>query len=103
MHDSSTPPIDRHPRRSRWRIVILCLSALETLACAALIAFLLGTMGSDPLGRNIAQGVSTVMAMFLIFGALPALAFAWHGRFMIAATVLAFGAPLLLLSVWARL
>ena len=88
---------------SRWRIFILCLAALEMLVCAALIAFLLGTMGSDPLGRNIAQGVSTVLAMFLVFGALPALAFAWHGRFMIAATVLAFGAPLMLIWVWARL
>ncbi len=82
---------------------ILGLAALEALALVAVIVFLLASAGSDPLGRNIAQGVSTVLALFLAFGALPALLFTWHGRFMIAATLLAFGAPLMLLSVWARL
>ncbi len=90
-------------KKGRWRIFILGLAALEALALAGVITFLLVSAGSDPLGQNIAHGVSTVLAIFLAFGALPAFLFAWHGRFMLGATLLAFGGPLMLLSVWARL
>ncbi len=88
---------------SRWRRTLLLLAALETLACAGLIVFLLSQTGSDPLGRAIAQGFAGMFGLLLIFGAAPALLLAWHGRFLVLATGLAIGPPLLLLAMWPRL
>lgn len=85
------------------RRIVLLLAALEILIAGAMIAFLIVDSGSDPLGHAIAQGVSMVLAAFLVLGPVPALLLAWHGRLVRLAGAIAACGPLALVWVWARL
>lgn len=90
-------------RHRNYRNILIFLSLIEALACAAGIFFFLNQSGGDPLGQNIARGIAGIFALFLVLGALPALFFAWHGRFLFASGALVFGAPVILMAAWRSL
>ena len=54
------------------RVLVITLAGLEALSCAVLSVVLYNS-ASDPLGRNIANGVAAVTAIPLVLRALPAL------------------------------
>jgi hypothetical protein len=73
------------------RILVIALSGLEVLACLG-FALVLFNNSSDPLGRNIAIGVGTLMGLPLLLGALPALILGLLDRWLPLALVLALAA-----------
>jgi hypothetical protein len=73
------------------RIVVIALSGLEVLACLGFALVLFGN-ASDPLGRNIAVGVGSLIALPLVLGALPALILGVLDRWLPFALLLALAA-----------
>lgn len=83
--------------------LVFVIAALEVVAVSGTIALLVFNRGSDPLGRAIADGITKVLAGFLVLGPLPALALAWRERFIWIAAALAVLGPVVLIWVWGRL
>ena len=91
------------PGRSHFAKALLFLAGAEVLLAAACVLFMLFQAGTDPMSQTIAYGMAAVFGLFLVFGALPAFALAWHGRFLYASAGLAVLAPLVLLLSWRSL
>lgn len=78
------------------RGIVFGLGGLEGVLVLYGIAVLLSD-NQDPLGANIGQAVSVVLAIPLVICVLPAIILAWRGRWLWFALALEVGWPLVLL------